>query len=285
MRIGDKKMKAVRIELLETDATFALPLSKSDVFTYLLPPPSTIIGMVHRLCKWNSYHEMDVSVYNTEPFVNTYSNLEHRWYIGEFPNVTEDIKKRWPIISQKEDGRYQGTIMSPKDIHHVSELHLVLHIIPKNPDEIDHIYRCLLNPHEFPSLGQHHDLIDIKQVKVVEVSNSKKNIMFDGLAYRKYENLIMIPATDKGDSLELAYIENNIEKKKIISKEGYTISKNLILFETNTTIYNLHKNYQIKGKFRRWNNVKAMLYNGCTIDDNNYINEFVDEDGKPIFIL
>lgn len=280
-------MKAVRIELLEPDATFATPTSKADVFSYLMPPPSTIIGMAHKLCRYTSYHPMNVSVFNTESYVNHHFSYEHRWFIGEFANLTEDNKKRWPYIGIRPDGRFEGRTMSPKHIEHVTDLHLIIHIVPEDQEEIEHIYSSFKNPIEYPSLGNHHDLVDIKEVKIVDISEESKIIKFDGLALRKAEHVITFPVESKENEFEFEYIDNNDNKKAIISntEDEYKYISNLLLFDIETTVYKLHKDYKIVGKFRRFNDHLCMLYNGCRIGDAYFVNEQCDEDGKPVFLI
>lgn len=245
-------MKGVRIKLIQAEATFSHKLSHSAVFTYLLPPPSTVIGMIHNLCRWTSYHKMDVSICNANNHIETYDSLENRWFLGEFKTLNNDQKKRWSVITEKKDGGYQGAINSPKIIHHVADLELILHIIPENQDEIEHIYASVLNPYEYPSLGKHQSIIDIQQVKIVDISKDKKIVKFDGIAYRKYDEKIMFPDFE------------------IIS---------------NTTIYNLHKDYTILNRKRIFNDIPAILYGGCLIENENYVYEITDSDGIPIFIL
>lgn len=245
-------MKAVRIKLAQNEATFSHPLSHSNIFTYLLPPPSTVIGMIHNLCKWTTYHRMNVSICSVDKFIKKYDGLESRWFIGKFGDLNDDNKKRWSFITEKDDGSYQGAVKSPKVIHHVADLNLVLHIIPDNQKDIEYIYNSVLYPNEYPSLGKHHSIIDIKEVKIVDILEEKKITSFDGIAYRKYESDIEFPD---------------------------------MTFKNNVTIYNLHKDYKIVNGRRVFNNVKAMLYCGCSIENKNFVYEYVDEDRTPIFII
>ena len=57
-------MKAVLIEGYMEKGVFATPFSHAGkrVYTYPLPPFSTVAGMVHFLCRWSSWHDMNISI-------------------------------------------------------------------------------------------------------------------------------------------------------------------------------------------------------------------------------
>lgn len=57
-------MKAVLTEGYMEKGVFATPFSHAGkrVYTYPLPPFSTVAGMVHFLCRWSSWHDMNISI-------------------------------------------------------------------------------------------------------------------------------------------------------------------------------------------------------------------------------
>lgn len=56
-------MKAVMIQGHMDTARFSIPgWNGKRGETYPLPPFSTIAGMVHFLCRWDSWHDMKISV-------------------------------------------------------------------------------------------------------------------------------------------------------------------------------------------------------------------------------
>lgn len=55
-------MKAIRVRLWQDLVNFKKPTSFQLKETYPLPPYSTVIGMVHTLCGFTSYHEMKISI-------------------------------------------------------------------------------------------------------------------------------------------------------------------------------------------------------------------------------
>ncbi len=54
--------KAIRLKLYQNMVNYKKPTSFQLKETYPLPPYSTIIGMVHNLCDYKEYKEMEVSV-------------------------------------------------------------------------------------------------------------------------------------------------------------------------------------------------------------------------------
>ena len=55
-------MKAVRIILTQGSANYRREETSTNKMTYPLPPPSTIIGALHKACGYKEYHPMDVSI-------------------------------------------------------------------------------------------------------------------------------------------------------------------------------------------------------------------------------
>lgn len=78
-------MKAVRIKFHQDTAQFRNPLMNGkNRTTFPLPPYSTMIGMVHRLCKWDTTHTINVSV---------------RYICSTYMGI--GIKLRWIVYGEK----------------------------------------------------------------------------------------------------------------------------------------------------------------------------------------
>lgn len=92
-----------------------------------------------------------------------------RWRGGTVAgSETEEFKQRFPVRVKSGDS-FVGWVNTPIYESVVSDLDLRLHIMPDNQEEVDVIYRKILNPRTFPSLGRHEDLIRIDNVQVVDV--------------------------------------------------------------------------------------------------------------------
>lgn len=77
-------MKAVRIRLTQPSAHYHKPDSVENKMTYPLPFPSTVIGAMHAVCGYTTFHNMDVSIQGR------YSTLQQKLYVDHcYFNSTE----------------------------------------------------------------------------------------------------------------------------------------------------------------------------------------------------
>ena len=170
-------MKAVRIKGYLEMAQFRVPAWTVLERTYPLPPPSTVIGMVHYQCDWNEYHPMDISIAGNFDNRKHHTALVRRWKGGLKANVvTEEFKKRFPVIVE-DNGIYVGYTDTICHEESVVDLDITLHIVPKNQEEIEHIYHSLMYPRTYPSLGRWGDLFRIDEVKILEILEEKEVVL------------------------------------------------------------------------------------------------------------
>ena len=87
---------------------------------------------------------------------------------------TEEFKQRFPV-RVKSGNSFVGWVNTPIYESMVSDLDLRLH-------EVDIIYKKILNPRTFPSLGRHEDLIRIDDVQVVDILPARE-IVLDMCSY------------------------------------------------------------------------------------------------------
>ncbi|MBC1629077.1 CRISPR-associated protein Cas5, partial [Listeria welshimeri] len=124
-----------------------------------LPPYSTVIGMVHTLCGFTSYHEMKISIQGK--YFSKVNDLATRY---EFKNgMTYDDTRH-----QIKVGDY-GVSRGISTVELLVDLELLLHIIPKDPSLVPIIEKAFREPIEFPSLGRREDIATIQEVDVVDV--------------------------------------------------------------------------------------------------------------------
>lgn len=167
-------MKAIRYEGYMEVAQFRIPQWTGEMeLTYPLPPFSTVIGMVHSLCKWKEYHEMDISVSGIS---FPCSSVEHRWKGGAFSTQeSEEFCKRFPVRAECKSG-YIGWVSSMTECKFLVDLKLRIHILPKNAFDLEKIYDALNHPPVFPSLGRWSDLLRIDNIDIVEISENEYNL-------------------------------------------------------------------------------------------------------------
>ncbi len=243
--------KAIRIRLNQNLVNYKKPTSFQLKQTYPLPPYSTVIGMIHYICDFKEYKPMDISVQ------------------GEYHSKVNDLYTRYEFAGAKyESDRHQvkiNTIENGKEVAYgvtrgvttaelLTDVNLLIHIVPEDKTLVDKIYNSLLNPREYISLGRREDLARVDEVKIVTIRTEDR---------------------DESSTLALdAFIP--LEK-----------NENIINDKTGGSIYNITKCYEkveIKKstEFRKWRKVEVIHSNkGRDIDDGEIE---VDEDGNIVFL-
>lgn len=248
-------MRAIRLLLHQETANYKKPTSSQLKETYPLPPPSTVIGMVHSLCGFKEYHDMDISIQ------------------GKFHSKTNDLYTRYEFKNamKYEEGRHQikageyGIVRGTATAEMLVDVELLIHIIPKKQELIDVIKSCFESPIEYPSLGRREDLVTILETKVVEISELEIN-----------------------EDLELpwdysAYIP---QKETESFSHGDSIQS-----PSKGTVYSLTKNYSLENSgtqkapkiFRCWNKVRVLYTSNIAALEDSVIE--IDEDNNVIFKL
>lgn len=242
-------MKAVRLKAYQNMVNYRVPNSFQLKETYPLPPPSTVIGMIHNLCGYKEYHPMDISIQG-----NYYSKVNDLQTIYEFGGQKFN-KNRHQIKIENERGITRGVGTSELLV----DVELVIHIRP-DKDILDHIYKSLKYPEEYPSLGRREDILRIDSVDIVNL-NKKLADDLESKGYKRYIN------KDQLENLDLEFES---------VRGRYPGS-----------FYKLNKNYELvdfgRGRvFRKWNRVDAIY-----IGEPEYIfTEFlVDDFDNIVFFL
>lgn len=222
-------MKAIRVKLSQNMVNYRKPTSFQLKETYPLPPPSTVIGMVHYLCGFTEYHEMDVSIQG-----KYYSKVNDLYTRYEFKNAMKYDEKR----HQLEAGGY-GISRGVATIELLTDVELLLHILPKDQSLIETIKKAFLYPREYPSLGRREDLALIEEVKVVDIYEEELNSSINLDKFNAYVPLQIIK-------------EGSVETLGEIKVSG--------------TRYKLNKDYKLVNYgnkrypkiFRKWNKVDVV---------------------------
>ena len=250
-------MKAIRLKIFQNLVNYKLPTSFQLKETYPLPPYSTVIGMVHNACEFTEYGPMKGSVQGK--YHSKVNDLMTRY---EFKPGMNFDKSRHQL---NVDGFGIGRGVSTVEL--LSEVELLIHIVPENQELVEEICEKLTYPHEYLSLGRREDLIVFEELpKIVEVEETE---LEEDLSIKNSYS---------------AYIPIEILKEeavKIGSKEGVKISG---------TVYKLTKDYEIKNygtakspkNFRAWNKIKVVY--GSDITGLEEENVYVDEDKNLVFL-
>lgn len=249
-------MKAVRLKLSQELVNYKVPTSFQLKETYPLPPYSTISGMVHTLCGYKEYHPMKISVQ------------------GKYLSKVNDLYTRYEFKPGMafEAGRHQlevdgfGISRGVATCELLTEVELLIHIIPEEQSIIDEIENAFKFPIEFPSLGRREDLVIINEVKVVNLNETELDEDID---------------LDKNYT---AYIP-----EKMLS-DGSIIIRGAKGLEGGTR-YNINKCYEKVNYgteknpkvFRKWEKVQVIYSSRISAIEDERI--LVDEDGNIVFAV
>lgn len=248
-------MKAIRVKLSQNMVNYRKPTSFQLKETYPLPPPSTVIGMVHYLCGFTEYNEMDISIQG-----KYHSKVNDLYTVYEFKNATKYEKERHQI----ETGGY-GISRGVATAELLTDVELLLHIVPKDQSIVNKIEKAFLSPREYPSLGRREDLALIEEVKIVELFEEELendiNIKNNYSAYIPVEHLERKDATIKGE----------------IGTAGtrYKLNKDYTLVDQGTKRY--------PKIFRRWNKVDVVYGSRILVFEDAEIKQ--DEDENIVFMI
>ncbi len=150
----------------------------------------------------------------------------------------------------------------------LTEVELLIHIIPEDQSLVEDIERAFLFPIEFPSLGRREDLAVIKEVKAVNVINK---VLEEDIELEKNYT---------------AYIPEKMLENKTIKLIGSPSG-----VEQRGTRYNINKYYEKVNYgtekspkiFRRWEKVPVVYSSKISaIEDGSLL---VDEDENIVFVI
>ncbi|SFG73349.1 CRISPR-associated protein, Cas5t family [Desulfotomaculum arcticum] len=249
-------MKAIRVRLWQDMVNYKKPTSFQLKETYPLPPYSTIIGMVHSLCSYEEYKPMQVSVQGK--YFSKVNDLYTRY---EFKNAM----KYEAVRHQLQVGEY-GVCQGVATAELLVDVELLLHIAPEDQTLVDEIYDAFTCPREYPSLGRREDIVTIKEVKLVTLTETE------------LERQIKAPHG------YYAYIPY-----EIVQKERVNLTNNVTGVTYTGTRYKLTKNYELVNYgskkvpkiFRRWNKVDVIYASATALAEETFM---IDEDNNVAFM-
>lgn len=171
-------MKAIRIKFFQETASFKLPMWNGSILpTYPLPPYSTVIGMIHTLCQWNTTHRIKLSIVCNNQQLGAAQQGLYRGYIGgtTFSKITEEMEARWPIIVEGAFDDYIGFTTRIYTTEFLVDRYYTLHVTTENEEDFNKIIEVFNYPPVYPSLGRWEDSIRIDEVKIVEIADELKS--------------------------------------------------------------------------------------------------------------
>lgn len=249
-------MEAIRVKLVQNTANYKIPTSFQLKESYPLPPPSTVIGLVHRLCGYRQYEPMEVSIQ------------------GRYFSKTNDLYTRYEFKPQMkfDETRHQlevsgcGITRGTGMTELLVDVELLLHIVPEDASKLEEIEYAFAHPPEYPCLGRHEDLAIIEEVKRVEYEEK----ILEKYLHPRYA----------------AYIPPKMLDEKVLQIKHGLVSTTSI----QGTKYLLNKNYEVVNigtvkapkTVRKWKRI-SVIYSGNLM---GVMNEKlpVDEDGNILYL-
>lgn len=232
-------MKGIRLRISQDMVNYKKPASFQLKETYPLPPYSTVIGMVHNMCRYKEYHPMQVSVQGK--YFSKVNDLFTRY---EFKNgMTYDPARHQ--LKVNDFGISKGVATAELLV----EVELLLHIVPEEEDLVQEIYNRFAMPWEYPSLGRREDLAVIEEMKIVEI---RQEVISEGEGLSK----------GYGAYIPISYLVNDYVEAG--SVEGVPYSG---------TQYRLNKNYELTNYgtekipriFRKWEAIDVLYSRDFTM--------------------
>ncbi len=161
-------LKAVRIHLRQQMPNYRKPASFLIKETFPLPPYSSVIGMVHAACGWTEYHPMKVSIQGCS--AGTVSDYATNYVFG----ISYDPGRHQYKVDAG-NGKFDGINAGPKSYELLTDVELVLHIIPDDSALTGEICRKVLFPASYLSLGRYEDLVQIDRADEVVLENAEED--------------------------------------------------------------------------------------------------------------
>lgn len=241
--------KAIRLVCHQSMVNYAKPNSYLIKESYPLPPYSTVIGMIHAICGVESgrYLEMDVSIQG-----RSCGSLSDAYTRYSFGGVKYDSKRHQIMVPS--EGKEVGVTRGIGHAEVISDLDLIIHLLPKHEEDFDVILKGLESPVQFPALGRHNDLLNILSFEVVSLSTTNE-------AALEYDAYIPVKLLD--DVID------------------YGMDKHL---DTPASTYRLKKRYHIDPKTNRrvWDEIIRVKHL-CAKPNFYYQNVLVDSYGNLVF--
>lgn len=231
--------KAIRVECFQNLVNYRKPSSFIIKESYPLPPYSTVLGMIHKACGFapGDFHSMNISIQGT----NTGSISEVYTRYSFSMNCKYEDKRHNLCI--KDGDKSYGAFKGVAHVELICNNSMILHIVPEKED-FDRVYEALKNPAVYLALGRHEDILDIRNVEIVDL---------------------------------------HVEDDVIIKNDMYVpINSDIDIGEVKSTIFTLNKEYEITNHgLRRWKKeggkVKALYVSGKEIHaDNALVDNYGD---------
>ncbi|MDY3332573.1 MAG: CRISPR-associated protein Cas5 [Eubacterium sp.] len=260
-------MRAVKVRISQDLVNYKLPMSFQIKESYPLPPYSTVIGLVHNLCRYEEYVDMQVSIQGK--YVSKVNDLYTRY---EFKNDTKFEAGRHQLNA---GGYGVGKGIATAEL--LSQIELLIHICPKEQSRVEEIYNAFIHPWEYPSLGRREDIALISDVKITDICLKEicNNIYIDGYAYiplKYYKDVNGQEVVEEFNYLDESILRSNRENNVVARGTRYLLNKDYSFVN--------YGNNKSEKNIRVWNKIEVLytsnIYANCDYElqcdeDENFV--------------
>lgn len=158
--------KAIKIECYQNMANYKKPSSIQVQESFKLPPYSTVIGMIHKVCNFTEYKPMKISIQGNSK--SSITDMYTRYFFG----IKYDSTRHQLWV--KNDNSFDGITRGLGYAELIVDVNLIIHVIPEDENLFNKILNGLKNPSIYPALGRHEDILRIDKIDSVELEDTKE---------------------------------------------------------------------------------------------------------------
>ena len=224
--------KAIKIECYQNMANYKKPSSIQVQESFKLPPYSTVIGMIHKVCNFTEYKPMKISIQGNSK--SSITDMYTRYFFG----IKYDSTRHQLWV--KNDNSFDGITRGLGYAELIVDVDLIIHVVPEDESLFDTILNRLKNPSIYPALGRHEDILRIDKIDSVEFEDTSE-ITLKNDAYIPLDILEKVDGDIAGTVYNLNKVfsineKTNIRYWKEKIKVKYVKSGKKIYFEENEII-------------------------------------------------
>lgn len=236
--------EAIKLKIYQDLVNYKTPTSFQLRESYPLPPYSTVIGMIHKVCGFDTYVPMAVSIQG-EYFSKT-NNYQTTYYFK--PGAAYDDERHQLKVKCAETGKEYGITKSTANFELLVDVRIIIHVRLYDENLLKPVFEKLKHPDEYISLGRREDLARIDDISIV------------GFDLQQFDENI--------------FLRNNFYIPVSSSEPGIFTG----------TIYDLNTVYKVDGNgHREWEKTKVIYAGKEKSQIKIYRDVYIDREGDLIF--
>lgn len=157
-------MQAIKIKCFQNMVNYKRPGFNEIWQSYPLPPYSSVIGMIHKVCGFTEYKEMYISVQ------------------GESANIHYGLFTKYSF-NTSESSLKSASFRGIGSVELLIDLSLIIHVYMKDTELLKEVCDKINKPEIYPSLGRHEDILIINSAELIDIVEAPKKIELRNSAY------------------------------------------------------------------------------------------------------